>query len=316
MKKVTNPNYLQHTLNQPIHFIGRGLHTGKHVSMSLHPAAADTGYVFRRTDLAPPYNVVPARWMTVTETRMSTTVGNNHGVSITTVEHLIAALFACGVDNCQIDIDGPEAPIMDGSAKPFVDQIVATGLQQQEKPRMALVMKEALWVNDGNAKAGIVPFPEPWMDMTIDFQSRAIGRQNIAMQLNQENFSECISAARTFGFAEHVETMKTLGLAQGGSMRNAVVVENDMVANPEGLRFDNEFVRHKVVDAVGDLALLGVNIVGCFVGHCSGHRLNNQLLRTLMYKEDKWALTTLEDAIVNWDSIMEDDKRQGWQSEF
>lgn len=313
MKKTTHSDYLQHTLNKSVHFIGRGLHTGKHASLSLHPAAPDTGYVFHRLDLAPPYNVVPARWMTVTETRLSTTIGNHHGVNISTIEHLVAALSACGVDNCRIDIDGPEIPIMDGSAKPFVDQIIATGTQTQDKQRMALVMKEALWVNDGKAKAGIVPFPEPWMDMTIDFKSAAIGKQNIAMQMNRQNFIDSIGSARTFGFAEHVETMKTLGLAQGGTMRNAILVENDMVANPEGLRFDNEFVRHKVVDAVGDLALLGVSIVGCFVGHCSGHRLNNQLLRTLMYKEDKWALTTLEDAIVNWEKIMESTECPGWQ---
>lgn len=316
MKQTTHTDYLQHTLKQPIHFIGRGLHTGKHVSLTLHPAAPDTGYVFCRTDLKPPYNVVPARWMTVTETRLSTTIGNNHGVTVTTVEHLIAALFACGVDNCHVEIDGPEVPIMDGSAKPFVEQIIATGTETQKKKRMALVMKEELWVNDGNASAGIMPFPEPWMDMSIDFKSKAIGQQNISLKLDQKNFSDYIGAARTFGFSEHVETMKTLGLAQGGSMRNAILVENDMVANPEGLRFDNEFVRHKMVDAVGDLALLGVHIVGRFIGNRSGHRLNNQLLRKLMYKEDTWVLTTLEDAIVNWDQIMEDPARQGWQFEF
>lgn len=316
MKQTTHIDYLQHTLKQPIHFIGRGLHTGKHVSLTLHPAAPDTGYVFCRTDLQPPYNVVPARWMTVTETRLSTTIGNNHGVTVTTVEHLVAALFACGVDNCHIEIDGPEIPIMDGSAKPFVEQIIAIGTETQKKKRMALVMKEELWVNEDNASAGIMPFPEPWMDMSIDFKSKAIGQQNISLKLDQKNFSDYICAARTFGFSEHVETMKTLGLAQGGSMRNAILVENDMVANPEGLRFDNEFVRHKMVDAVGDLALLGVHIVGRFVGNRSGHRLNNQLLHKLMYKEDTWALTTLEDAIVNWDQIMEDPARQGWQFEF
>ena len=316
MKQTTHIDYLQHTLKQPIHFIGRGLHTGKHVSLTLHPAAPDTGYVFCRTDLQPPYNVVPARWMTVTETRLSTTIGNNHGVTVTTVEHLVAALFACGVDNCHIEIDGPEIPIMDGSAKPFVEQIIAIGTETQKKKRMALVMKEELWVNEDNASAGIMPFPEPWIDMSIDFKSKAIGQQNISLKLDQKNFSDYICAARTFGFSEHVETMKTLGLAQGGSMRNAILVENDMVANPEGLRFDNEFVRHKMVDAVGDLALLGVHIVGRFVGNRSGHRLNNQLLHKLMYKEDTWALTTLEDAIVNWDQIMEDPARQGWQFEF
>ncbi len=313
MNNTQDHEYQQHTLKRPIHFIGRGLHSGKAVSMTLQPAPTDSGYEFYRQDLKPPYNVVPARWMTVTNTRMSTTVSNRMGVSVDTVEHLMAALFACGVDNCRIDLDGAEVPIMDGSAKPFVDQIQAVGLMAQAKPRMAVVIKEPIWVKEGNAKAGLVPFPEPWLDMTIDFKSSMIGKQSFTLPLNQKTFSQQVSAARTFGFAEHLQAMKTLGLAQGGSLRNAILVDKDNVVNPEGLRFNDEFVRHKLVDAVGDLSLLGVHIVGCFVGQRSGHRLNNHLLRQLMHREDGWQMTTLENAIVNWEHIIEDEGRRGWQ---
>ncbi|GAB3113095.1 UDP-3-O-[3-hydroxymyristoyl] N-acetylglucosamine deacetylase [Aestuariicella hydrocarbonica] len=306
MQAVTHSDYLQHTLNNSIHFIGRGLHTGKAVSMTLKPAAANTGYEFCRLDLQPPYNLVPARWLNVSDTRLSTTISNNQGTSVTTVEHLLAALSACGVDNCQIDVDGPEVPIMDGSAKPFVDQILAVGLTPQAAERMAIVIQQPVFVQDGNAQAGFIPFPEPWMDMTIDFNSPLIGKQKMVMPMNPRNFAHNISAARTFGFSEHVGTLKTLGLAEGGALSNAILIDNDEIANPEGLRFEDEFVRHKILDAVGDLALLGVQIVGCFVGERSGHRLNNQLLRSLMYRDRNWTMTTLEDAIVNWEQLTEE----------
>ncbi|MCM0611436.1 UDP-3-O-[3-hydroxymyristoyl] N-acetylglucosamine deacetylase [Marinobacter sediminum] len=294
---------LQCTIAKPVHFVGRGLHSGMPVSMTLRPATADTGYVFHRLDVAPPHNQVAARWLSVCDTRLSTTIGNSAGVTVKTIEHLIAALSACGIDNCRIDIDGPEVPIMDGSAKPFVDQILATGSRQLTKERMAIVITDPIWVSEGDGKAGFVPFPESWIDMTIDFKSSAIGRQRVVTPVTCSHFSEHISAARTFGFAQQIETLKTLGLAKGGSLRNAVLIDQDQVVNPEGLRFDNEFVRHKIVDVIGDLSLLGVKIVGCFVGQCSGHRLNNQLLRDLMLQQKHWVYTTLSNAIENWEQI-------------
>jgi UDP-3-O-[3-hydroxymyristoyl] N-acetylglucosamine deacetylase len=295
--------YLQCTVAKPIHFVGRGLHSGKSVSMTLLPAPADTGYVFHRLDVNPPHNQVTARWLSVCDTRLSTTIGNSAGVTVKTIEHLTAALAASGIDNCRIDIDGPEVPIMDGSAKPFVDQILATGSLRLSKERMAIVITDPIWVSDGDSKAGLVPFPESWIDMTIEFESSAIGKQRVVTPVTCSHFREYISAARTFGFAQQIETLKTLGLAKGGSLRNAVLIDQDQVVNPEGLRFENEFVRHKTVDAIGDLSLLGVKIVGCFVGECSGHRLNNQLLRDLMLQQQHWVYTSLSSAIKNWEQI-------------
>lgn len=322
MKQSTTDIYQQHTLAAPIHFVGRGLHTGQPVRMTLLPAKADSGYVFHRLDRMPPRNRVPARWHTVTDTRLSTTVSNTAGVTVQTIEHLMAALFACGVDNCDIEIDGPEVPIMDGSARPFVEQIEHVGKVPQERDRMAIVMKEPVHINERHSQASLVPFPAPWIDMTIEFDSPVIGRQGIAVPLTQQHFSEHICEARTFGFAEQIETLQALGLAQGGSLRNAILVRGDTVENPEGLRYSNEFVRHKVVDAIGDLSLLGVAIVGCFVGRCSGHQTNNQLLRELMNQPHSWQYTTLQQGIEHWEDIIcdrssvEDSSQQlVWQAE-
>lgn len=298
------PNYSQRTVAGPIHFVGRGLHSGRPVRMTLLPAEADSGYVFHRRDLMPPRNRVQARWQTVSDTRLSTTVSNSSGVSVQTIEHLMAALFACGIDNCDIDIDGPEVPIMDGSARPFVEQIMHAGSVSLDKPRMAIVVTETVRVAGRHAEAALIPFPAPWIDFTIDFDASVIGRQGIAVPLTEGHFAEHICGARTFGFAEQIETLQALGLAQGGSLRNAILVRGDVVENPEGLRYPNEFVRHKVVDAIGDLALLGVAIVGCFVGRCSGHQLNNRLLRELMNQPQNWRYTTMAEATEQWEDII------------
>ncbi|MYM61953.1 UDP-3-O-acyl-N-acetylglucosamine deacetylase [Pseudomaricurvus sp. HS19] len=304
-----NHDYMQHTLKSQLHFVGRGLHSGKAVRMTLAPAEAFTGYVFERADLAPPHNTVLARWSTVSDTRLSTTVSNRVGTSVSTIEHLIAALHASGVDNCRILLDGPEVPVMDGSAKVFVDQINSVGLQPLKAERMAIVVTESIWVEEDQAKVGLLPFPAPWVDMSIDFESEAIGEQSVCMPVTAEHFHESVCGARTFGFMEQATALRSLGLAQGGSLQNTVVVEDNRVLNREGLRYEDEFVRHKAVDAIGDLALLGVHIVGCFVGRRSGHRLNNQLLRRLMVESDSWYYTTLQDATEYWDEIMRDPQR-------
>ena len=298
--------YFQQTVAAPIHFVGRGLHSGKSASMTLMPADADTGYIFRRLDIEAPHNEVAGRWHNVTDTHLCTTIRNSVGVSVKTIEHLVAALSACGVDNCRIDIDGPEVPIMDGSSRPFVEQIEANGVTVLDKERLAIVVTEPVWVTEGEAKAGLHPFPEPWVDMTIDFESSVIGKQRLAVPITQQHFNKYICAARTFGFSEQVETLKKLGFAKGGSLRNAILINHEEVINPEGLRYENEFVRHKVVDAIGDLALIGVKIVGCFQGYCSGHELNNRLLRSLMLQKDKWTYTTMRDAMENWEHLMID----------
>ncbi|AUM13324.1 UDP-3-O-acyl-N-acetylglucosamine deacetylase [Ketobacter alkanivorans] len=306
MKHTQRNPFYQHTLSGPVHFVGRGLHNGKAVSMTLLPALPDSGYVFERLDVGVASATVAARWHTVTDTRLSTTIANSYGVTVSTIEHLTAALNACGVDNCRILIDGPEVPIMDGSAKVFVERIQAEGLTRQREERKALVITNPIWIYEQDKYAGFLPFPQPWFDMTIEFESKVIGKQNYSMPMNETFFTSQISRARTFGFEDQIATLKKLGLAQGGTLRNAILVNDKGVVNEEGLRYDDEFVRHKLLDAVGDLALAGAPIFGRFVGHCSGHNLNNRLLRSMMQNKTFWKFVTVREATENWSRMIDD----------
>lgn len=306
MNLTQHTPYYQHTLAGPVHFVGRGLHSGKPASMTLLPAETDSGYVFERLDVEPGQQVIAARWHSVTDTRLSTTVTNGFGISVSTIEHLMAALAACAVDNARILIDAPEVPIMDGSAKTFVERIQAEGLIPQRQERRALVITNPVWTHERDKYAGFMPCPRPWFDVTIDFKSRIIGKQNYSMPLTEALFSSQIAAARTFGFEDQLATLQSLGLARGGSLRNAILVAGDDVVNEDGLRYQDEFVRHKLLDAVGDLALAGAPIFGRFVGHCSGHHLNNQVLRNLMRNSRFWTLTTVREATEQWGSMIDD----------
>lgn len=303
--RTRNPFY-QHTLARKVDFVGVGLHTGQSVRMTLLPAAADTGYVFERLDVAKGKRLVPARWDTVSDTRLSTTVSNLAGVSVGTIEHLMSALAAAAVDNCHILLDGPEVPVMDGSARAFLDQIDAVGLQQQDQERRVLVITKPVWAWGENKSAAWFPFPQPWFDLTIDFASPVIGRQNFSMPLNDAFYRAEIARARTFGFSNQVEEMKAQGLARGGSLQNAILVGDDGVVNKDGLRFSDEFVRHKLLDAVGDLALAGTPIMGRFVGSCTGHELNNKLLRNLLQDSRNWRLVTMREATEQWHTMVHD----------
>ena len=285
-------SFYQHTLAHPIHVIGRGLHSGKSVSMTLLPASADTGYVFERQDVHVEKGEVTARWNNVTDTRLSTTVSNSFGVRVSTIEHLLSALRGMDIDNCRILIDGPEVPILDGSAQPFVELIAQHGVQILAAERRAILIKKSVWLHDQHCSAGFQPFPVPWIDMHISFDNPAIGVESLSMPINRQVFQSTIAAARTFGLAEEIETLQKHGLALGGSLKNAILVGNDGVINKEGLRYENEFVRHKFLDAVGDLALAGAPIIGRFVGNRSGHRMNNDLLRQLMLEQGAWTMTT------------------------
>lgn len=301
--QIRNP-YFQHTLRKPVHFVGRGVHNGEPVSLSLMPAMPNSGYVFERVDVTYAEREVPARWHTVCDTRLSTKVTNGCGVSVSTIEHVTSALFACGVDNCRMLIDGPEVPILDGSARLFVEQIMKVGLQIQEEERRALVITSPVWVSELGKYAGFLPFPQPYYDMTIEFENSAIGKQNFSMPLDSAFFNREIADARTFGFEDQIETLKQLGLARGGSLQNAILVNEQGVVNEEGLRFDDEFVRHKLLDAVGDLSLAGAVIFGRFVGHCSGHGLNNRLLRAFLQYPHQWKYTTVREATENWSDLL------------
>lgn len=295
-----NSKYFQHTLAHTLTFVGRGLHSGLPVRMMLQPADPDTGIIFIRSDVPLFQADIAARWYNVTDTRLSTTIANRFGVKVSTIEHLMAALYVCGIDNARIVLNGPEVPIMDGSAEPFVRMIQQTGTRQQKAERRAIVIRRQVRVEEHGKSASYQPAPTPWIDMTIDFDNAAIGHQELSVPMDRALLACDVSAARTFGFQEQIDTLRKLGLAKGGSLQNAVLIGDNGVINQEGLRYEDEFVRHKVLDAVGDLALAGVTIVGRFVGMCSGHGLNNQLLRQLLQQEDAWFLTTLSGAEEYW----------------
>ncbi|HLT78450.1 MAG TPA: UDP-3-O-acyl-N-acetylglucosamine deacetylase [Ferrovibrio sp.] len=281
----------QRTLKNRIKCSGIGLHSGAKVQMVLNPAAPDTGVVFRRVDL-PGKPLVRARHDQVTDLRMCTTVAAGEGVSIGTVEHLLAALAGMGVDNVLVDIDGPEVPVMDGSSAPFVFLIECADVIEQVAPRKYLKVLKPVHVRDGAAAASLLPGEGFVIDFEIEFANKIIGRQTAEFQLEPGRFKADIARARTFGFVQEVEQLRAMGLARGGSLENAVVLGHDRILNDDGLRYEDEFVRHKILDALGDLYLAGAPIIGRYHGVRSGHALNNRLLKALFADETAYAWTT------------------------
>ena len=277
----------QRTLKSSISCLGVGLHSGKPVQLTLHPAATDTGVQFRRSDLAGDH-VIPARWDHVVDTRMCTALGNGNGVVIGTIEHLMAAFAGCGIDNAVVEVSGPEVPIMDGSSQPFVDMIVRAGVINQDKLRRVIRILKTVSVDTGNGQARLSPGPCLSLDVAIDFSAGAVAKQALSIGLVNGSFPRELASARTFGFLHEVEELWAAGLAKGGSLENAVVVSGDKVLNEGGLRFDDEFVRHKVLDAIGDLYLAGAPIIGQFHGVRSGHATNNALLRAVFADPESW----------------------------
>lgn len=260
--------------------------------MTLRPAAPNTGIRFIRTDLQNGARTIQARYDQVVDTILCTVLGNDHGARVGTVEHLMAALRALNIDNVDIEIDGDEVPIMDGSASPFVFLIEAAGIAQQNAPRRWLEVVAPVAVEHAGKKAMLLPSGITEFDVTIAFKAQAIGKQHYHLALSPAAFKTEVSRARTFGFREEVDMLRQNGLARGGSLQNAIVISEGEVLNPDGLRFPAEFARHKLLDAVGDLALAGVPIQGRFEGHCCGHQLNNELLRTLFARPDTWRMRT------------------------
>ncbi|NQU55958.1 MAG: UDP-3-O-acyl-N-acetylglucosamine deacetylase [Rhodospirillales bacterium] len=278
----------QKTFKTSISCTGVALHSGDKVSMTLMPGKPDSGIIFKRTDIPGGGASIKATWDNVVETTMCTTLGNKDGVTIATVEHLMAALGGSGIDNAVIEINGPEVPVMDGSAAPFVFLVECAGTVEQDKPRRYIRVLKAVSVEDGGSLASLVPADDFSVDFEIDFESAAISRQSISIPLTGEAFKNEVSRARTFGFLHEVEALRAAGLAKGGSLDNAVVVSGDKVINEDGLRYDDEFVRHKVLDAVGDLYLAGGGLLGHFHGVCSGHAANNRLLKALFADDEAW----------------------------
>jgi UDP-3-O-[3-hydroxymyristoyl] N-acetylglucosamine deacetylase len=285
----------QHTLKAPIGCVGIGVHTGQRVQLRLVPAAADHGIVFRRTDLGLD---IPARFDRVVDTRLCTVLGHETDPSarVGTVEHLMAALSGGGIDNVLVEVDGPELPILDGSANPYVFLIDCAGAVEQDAPRRTVEVRRTVRVSDGAAWAELRPMPARGfeMAMSIDFAAAAIGSQALTLRLTPDSFRRELASARTFAMAADIERLRASGLARGGSLDNAVVVDGAKILNPAGLRCPDEFVRHKLLDAVGDLALAGAAIHGRFVASRSGHTLNNRLLHALFAEPGEASKTDAE----------------------
>lgn len=289
---------LQRTLKAPIHCNGIGLHSGTTVNMTLVPAEPDTGILFRRVDLKNGARDIPARFDTVIDTRLCTVIGNDHNGTVGTVEHLMAALAGCGVDNAVIELDGPEVPVMDGSSEPFIFLIECAGVVEQSAERRVVRVNRPVRVDRGEAYALLEPGRRFTMAMGIDFDSQAIGRQEIFLEVSDLTFKRELSRARTFGFLHEVEAMRAAGLGRGGSLDNAVVIDGDSILNEDGLRYDDEFVRHKALDCIGDLALAGAPILGHFKGRRTGHALNNLLLRELFSAPENYDLVPTSELLA------------------
>ncbi|MCG6888768.1 MAG: UDP-3-O-acyl-N-acetylglucosamine deacetylase [Gammaproteobacteria bacterium] len=278
----------QCTINTIMPYVGIGLHSGRRVTMQLHPAAPNSGIFFVRSDVPAAHAVIPASWKHVVDTRLCTVLGNEHGVTIGTVEHLLAAIRSCGVDNLMIEISADEVPILDGSCAPIVQLIKQAGIVGQRLPRHGIWIEHPIQVRQGERFAILEPSATPRVTVEIDFDSAAIGQQSVSIDLIDNLFETEIAPARTFGFADELEQLRSQGLALGGSMRNAVLVDRDQVKNAEGLRFADEFARHKILDCCGDLALAEAPIFGHLHTYKPGHRLNHALLREMFAHRSAW----------------------------
>ena len=286
----------QRTLKRIVQATGVGLHTGKKVTLTMRPAPANTGVIYRRTDLNPPVDF-PADAKSVRDTMLCTCLVNEDDVRISTVEHLNAALAGLGIDNIVIEVNAPEIPIMDGSAAPFVFLLLDAGIEELRTAKKFIRIKETVRVEDGDKWAEMRPYNGFKLDFTIDFNHPAIdaSTQSYKLDFSAESFMSQISRARTFGFMRDIEYLQSKGLCLGGSFDCAIVVDDYRVLNDDGLRFEDEFVRHKMLDAIGDLFMCGYNIIGEFTAFKSGHALNNKLLQAVLAKESAWEFVTFED---------------------
>ena len=284
----------QRTLSSKINASGVGLHTGKKVSLTLMPADVDSGITFIRTDIQS--NPIKASFDNVNDTRLQTSLSNNE-VRISTVEHLLSALAGLGIDNAVIQLDGPEVPIMDGSARPFVFMIQSAGIKEQNAPKKFIKVTKPIEVRQNEKWARIEPFDGFKVAFTIDFNHPAFDNssQSSEIDFSSVSYLSQVSRARTFGFVRDIENLRKNNLALGGSVNNAVVIDDYRVVNDEGVRFQDEFVKHKILDAIGDLYLLGHGLIGSFSAYKSGHHLNNLLLRELDNNQEAWEEVIIED---------------------
>jgi UDP-3-O-[3-hydroxymyristoyl] N-acetylglucosamine deacetylase len=297
----------QRTLKSAIKTTGVGLHTGARVDLTMRPAAPDTGIVFHRVDLSQPVSI-PAHALNVGDTRLSSSLEKG-GAKISTVEHLMSALAGLGVDNLHVDVAGPELPIMDGSAAPYVFLLQSAGLEEQKARKKYLRIKDPIEVRQDDKWARFEPHHGFVLDFTIDFPHPVFGSETrrVVIDFAEHSYTKEVSRARTFAFMQDVEAMREAGLALGGSLQNAIVLDETRVLNSEGLRYDNEFAKHKVLDAIGDLYLLGHPLIGTYAAFKSGHALNNAVSRALLARPDAWELVSFDEQAALPKAF------QGWQ---
>jgi UDP-3-O-[3-hydroxymyristoyl] N-acetylglucosamine deacetylase len=288
------PDHRERTLIAPAICAGVGVHTGQRVRLAIRPAPTGTGIVFIRTDITDRDNRIRVAGDAVVDARLNTMIENDAGVQLSTIEHLMAAFCALGVSNAIVEVDGPELPILDGSALPFVQLLDRAGFRRQEAPVRYIEILEPIHVTDGDKHAALLPCDRYEMRFEIDFDNAVVGNQVIDFVVDEQTFRDEIMSARTFGFAHEVEALRQAGLARGGSLENAVVIDGDDILNPSGLRMEREFVRHKALDAIGDLYVLGAPLLGRYEGYKAGHAVNNRLVRALLASPHAWREVVLE----------------------
>jgi len=282
----------QRTLQDKIEMKGIGLHSGEEMSLTIHPAYPDSGISFRRSDIGGDY--VRVSPYNVTSTQLATTIKCGEYI-ISTIEHLMAALYGMGIDNAKVDVSGPEVPVLDGSSLPFVREIIETGIVEQAKARKFIKFKKRISYEEGDKYVEVIPSRFFKVTFDIDFDNESIGQQKAFFNVTPDSFAEEIASARTFGFKEDVDALFQMGLAKGGSLDNAIVIDGDEVLNPEGLRYRDEFVRHKALDLIGDVSLIGYPIFGHIRAHKSGHGVNNQFARKLLESPENYSIIELSE---------------------
>jgi UDP-3-O-[3-hydroxymyristoyl] N-acetylglucosamine deacetylase len=288
MSLTVRNDHLQKTTVAPAIIAGVGVHTGDRVRLAVRPAPVGTGIVFVRTDVTDRDNRIPVSGEAVVDARLNTMIENAAGVRLSTIEHLMAAFAALGVSNAVVEVDGPELPILDGSALQFVQLLDRAGFRRQEAPVRYIEILEPIRVQEGDKSAALLPCDRYEMRFEIDFPTPVIGNQVVDFVVDEPTFRSEIMAARTFGFAHEVEALRKAGLARGGSLENAVVIDGDQILNPGGLRMEREFVKHKALDAIGDLYVLGAPLLGRYEGYKAGHAINNLLVRELLANPRAW----------------------------
>lgn len=290
---------MQQTVQSKVSIQGVGLHSGAAITLTLHPADVNVGITFLRSDITDKNNTIPALWDHVVETQLCTVIANDAGVSVGTIEHLMSALRGCGIDNVIVELNGAEVPIMDGSAQPFIDMIDEAGVAQQNAPAKAIKILKTVTTEYDGKRVTLKPANGSVFGGEIEFDHPDIGNQRFETELLNGNFRHDIAEARTFGFLHEVEWMRSQGLAKGGSLDNAIVLDKDSVMNKDGLRFDDEFIRHKLLDAIGDLYLAGAPIIGAYDGVKAGHAINNAILHALFADESAYEIVTLNGGAQN-----------------